>query len=69
MVRSEALTAASMEMAVFWIVAQCNMAEVYGRFSTSETSVNFYHITLRNNPEDSHLQIRMVICLNITSVF
>jgi hypothetical protein len=24
--------------------------------STSETSVNFYQITWRNNPEDSHLQ-------------
>jgi hypothetical protein len=24
--------------------------------STSETSVNFYHTTQRNNPEDSHLQ-------------
>jgi hypothetical protein len=23
--------------------------------STSETSVNFYHTTRRNNPEDSHL--------------
>jgi hypothetical protein len=23
---------------------------------TSETSVNFYQITRRNNPEDSHLQ-------------
>jgi hypothetical protein len=26
--------------------------------STSETSVNFYHTTLRNNPEDSHLHTR-----------
>jgi hypothetical protein len=24
--------------------------------STSETSVNFYHTTQRNNTEDSHLQ-------------
>jgi hypothetical protein len=24
--------------------------------STSETSVNVYHITWHNNPEDSHLQ-------------
>jgi hypothetical protein len=24
--------------------------------STSETSVSFYQTTLRNNPEDSHLQ-------------
>jgi hypothetical protein len=26
--------------------------------STSETSVNFYQITLHNNPEDSHLHTR-----------
>jgi hypothetical protein len=26
--------------------------------STSETSVNFYKTTLRNNPEDSHLHTR-----------
>jgi hypothetical protein len=26
--------------------------------STSETSVNFYHSTRRNNPEDSHLHTR-----------
>jgi hypothetical protein len=26
--------------------------------STSETSVNFYQTTLRNNPEDSHLHTR-----------
>jgi hypothetical protein len=26
--------------------------------STSETSVNFYQTTRRNNPEDSHLHIR-----------
>jgi hypothetical protein len=25
---------------------------------TSETSVNFYQITLRNNPEDNHLHNR-----------
>jgi hypothetical protein len=26
--------------------------------SISETSVNFYHTTRRNNPEDSHLHTR-----------
>jgi hypothetical protein len=26
--------------------------------SSSETSVNFYQTTLRNNPEDSHLRTR-----------
>jgi hypothetical protein len=30
--------------------------------STSETSVNFYQTTQRNNPEDSHLQNEFVEC-------
>jgi hypothetical protein len=45
----EVLTAASMKMAVLWVVAPCSLVEVYRRFalmvgtaSTSETSVNFY---------------------------
>jgi hypothetical protein len=62
----------NMKMAVFWVVAQCSLVEVYRRFrgacrvcgllnalmreaeSTSETTVNFYQTTQRNNPEDSH---------------
>jgi hypothetical protein len=32
---------------------------------TSETSVNFYQTTRRNNPEDSHLFIRR--CENLKS--
>jgi hypothetical protein len=44
--------AASMKMAVFWVVAIALMMKV-GR--ASETSVNFYQTTRRNNPEDSHL--------------
>jgi hypothetical protein len=68
-VRFRVLTAASMKMTVFWDVATCSLVEVYRRFrgaycdialmmeaeSTSETSVNFYQTTRRNNPEDSHL--------------
>jgi hypothetical protein len=98
---------ASVRMAVFWVVAPCNLVEVYRHFrgacclhqqgdeihrlkshlvkpcgeatlrciqrlealrikkilialrmeaaSTSETSVNFYYTTRRNNPEDSQL--------------
>jgi hypothetical protein len=58
-------------MAVFWVVAPCSLVEVYQRFrgaaiiraialmmeaaSTSETSVNVYQTTWRNNPEDSHI--------------
>jgi hypothetical protein len=57
-----------MKMTVFWDVAPCSLVEVYQRFggacfltlmmeavSTSETLVNFYLTTQRNNPEDSHL--------------
>jgi hypothetical protein len=63
-----------MKMAVFWVVAPCSLLEVCRRFrgycflhhpialmeaaSTSKTSVNFYQITLRNNPENSHLHTR-----------
>jgi hypothetical protein len=61
-------------MTVFCVVAQCILAEVYRRFrgvcraislmieagNTSETSVNFYQNTQRNNPEDSHLHTRLL---------
>jgi hypothetical protein len=52
-------------MALFWVVAPCSLVEVYQRFilmmeaaGTSETPVNFYQTTRRNNSEDSHLQTR-----------
>jgi hypothetical protein len=60
-----------MKMAVFWVVELCSLVEVFsdifrgaccllitlmmGAENASETSVNFYHTTRRNNPEDSHL--------------
>jgi hypothetical protein len=44
-----------MEMAVFWVVAGALMMEAT---SSPETYINFYRITLRNNPEDSHLHTR-----------
>jgi hypothetical protein len=62
-----------MKMADFWVVAPCSLVEVYRRFrgdcciryqddeealSTSETSVNFYQSTRRNNAEDCHLHTR-----------
>jgi hypothetical protein len=31
--------------------------------SASETSVNFYQTPRRNNPEDSHLQIRLFLTM------
>jgi hypothetical protein len=58
-------------MAVFWVVAPCGLvkvsevpaasitgamrAQMMEAAGTSETSVNFYQTTRRNNPEDSHL--------------
>jgi hypothetical protein len=55
-------------MTVFWVVAPCSLIDVYRRFKgalpdngaaiASETSVNFYHTTQCNNPEDSHLHTR-----------
>jgi hypothetical protein len=59
-------------MAVFLVIAPCSLVEVYRRFrgacclialmleavSTSETSVNLYQTSRRNNPEDSYLHTR-----------
>jgi hypothetical protein len=50
----EVLTAVSMKMAVFWVVAIALMMEAA---RTSETLVNFYQSTRCYNPEDSHLQL------------
>jgi hypothetical protein len=49
-----------MKMALFWIVAPCNLvatssALMMETIRTSETLVNFYQTTRRYNPEDSHL--------------
>jgi hypothetical protein len=45
-------------MAVFWVVAPCSLALMMEAANTSETSVNFYQTTRRNNPEYIHLHIR-----------
>jgi hypothetical protein len=45
-----------MKMAVFPVVAPCRaIALMMDAASTSETSLNFYQTTQRNNPEDNHL--------------
>jgi hypothetical protein len=49
-------------MAVFWVVAQCSLvviALMMEAASISETSVNFYQTTWRNNPEDCHIHTRL----------
>jgi hypothetical protein len=52
-----------LKMAVFWTVAP--IALMLEAASTSETSVNFYQTTRRNNPEESHLHTRR--CENLKS--
>jgi hypothetical protein len=51
--------AASMKMAVFWVVEPCSLvtALMTEAVSTSETSGNFYQTTQCNNPEDSHIHM------------
>jgi hypothetical protein len=47
-----------MEAAVFFAFASLSglSALIMGASSISETSVNFYHTTRRNNPEENHLR-------------
>jgi hypothetical protein len=59
----------SMKISVFWVVALFSLVDVNQRFKghtamnrpdnggsmTSETLVNIYHTTRRNNPEDIYL--------------
>jgi hypothetical protein len=56
----QVLTAASIKMDVFWTVAPRSTVEVH------DTSVNFYHITRRINPEDNphslRAQFRRCLC-------
>jgi hypothetical protein len=64
-VRFEVLTAASVKMTVFWVVAPCSLGRSLPTFHialmeaarTSEPSLNVYNTTRRNNPEDSHLHV------------
>jgi hypothetical protein len=59
---------ANIKMAVFWVAAPCSLVGVYRRLITlmmeaasiSETSVNCYQITRRNNSEDSHINTSVV---------
>jgi hypothetical protein len=73
LVRFQVLTAASIKVTVFWVVAPCSLVEVNRRFrgtcclhhqdpddgGPSETSVNFHQTTRYSNPEDSHLRIHI----------
>jgi hypothetical protein len=54
----EALTAASMKMAVVWVVGPCSLVEFTDVSEVLAASVirAMYQTTCNNNPEDSHLQ-------------
>jgi hypothetical protein len=59
-VRFQVLTAASLKMAVFWVVAPRSLVEVYRRFRGAcylhlHGDLIFYQTAWRNSPEDSHL--------------
>jgi hypothetical protein len=56
--RFQVLTAASMKMAVFRVVAPCSMVEVYRRFRGA--CCLHHQTTRRTNPEDGHLRDRIV---------
>jgi hypothetical protein len=80
--RFEVLTAASMKMAVFLVVAPYSLVEVYQRLRgtsclialimesvcTSETLVSFYQTTRRYNPVDIHTKFPSYPFLIITLV-
>jgi hypothetical protein len=63
--RFHVLTAASMKMAVFWVVAPCSL--MMEAASASETSVNFYQTIRRNNPEESHFHSVVKLAYNLES--
>jgi hypothetical protein len=65
-VRPDGVTAASMKMAVFWIVAIVNALKTEAKIA-SETSVNFYQSIQRKTPDDSHLH-SILICWIILCV-
>jgi hypothetical protein len=77
-VRYQVIVAASMKMAVFWDVAPCRLvldsstirviiALIMEAAGTTETSVNFYQTTLRNNLEGVHFQ-RNVVFVQLTKL-
>jgi hypothetical protein len=71
-VRFQGLTAESMMLAVFRVVAPCSLIDVYLRFaasiivlmkeaaSASETSVKFYKTSRKTSPQDRRFHTRNV---------
>jgi hypothetical protein len=61
-----------MNVAVFWLVAPCGLVQVtmlMEAASTSETSVNFYQTTRRNNPQDVHIHLSPALISDNDSIF
>jgi hypothetical protein len=65
-VRFQVLTAASMKMAVFWVVAPCSLVEVYRRF---RGACCLHHQGDRNNREDSVLLVYSVHRIDPINIF
>jgi hypothetical protein len=56
---TEVIQVITRNMTVFWLVAACSQGALMMELaSTSETSVNIYQTTRRNNSEDGQVQIR-----------
>jgi hypothetical protein len=67
-VRFQVLTAASMMMTVFWVVASCSqvemtdISEVLTTFIIRVITVNFYENARRNIPEVCQLEDKICRC-------
>jgi hypothetical protein len=65
-----ALTAGTMKMAVFRVVAQCRLVQVYRRFRGPYCLHHqgpSYQSTRRYNPEDINLQVRRTVSINTSA--
>jgi hypothetical protein len=65
LMRFHVLTAVSMKMAVFWVVAPCSLVEVYRRFRGScclhhqgDEIIALMMEAASNNPEDSDIRFK-----------
>jgi hypothetical protein len=63
-VRFQVLTAASMKMAVFWVVALCSLVEVYRRFRSACCLLHQGECTAQQpSRQPSSVNMKTVMCL------